>query len=528
MTTLPTWNRVPLKDIPDFDSCEAYLAHYASVMPGGEACVDLGGERYTHAALYQRVQQLKHGLLAQGIQPGDRVATLSVPHSNAWISFLAAASTGAVWVGLNPRYTRDELGYVIEDAQPKIILAAPSIGDRSYLDDLKAIAPDQFGAQHIYLYGEAQEGFQSVATLHSDDKAEPQAFNTDAPCLLVYTSGTTGKPKGALLKQSGLLACSRVQAHHYGSQRGRALNPLPINHVGAVCDTGTTLLVSGSTQVFVDDFDPERINKAFGEEKITNWGGIPTMFQLQMSHPSFQDMDRSHVRRIMWSGAPMPIELAKKLAHFGLPMHNFYGMTETTGSICFTAPDAQIDELVNTVGRPEPSYDVRIADHVSEKECGIGEVGEIQVRGPGVFASYLNRPEATAKAFNDDGWLKTGDLASKDDAGCLRLSGRLKEMFKSGGYNVYPNEVEAALERLEGITTAVVVSVPDPLFHEVGHAFVQAEPGKTWSAQTFKSVLSSTLANYKIPKYFTLTDDFPMLPIGKVDRQLLKQQASGA
>lgn len=527
MNRLPTWNPTQRAAVPDFPRLIDYLDHFAQIDPDREAAADLGGARYSYASLAQRVHMLAAGLREAGVKPGDRVATLAPPHTDAWIAFLAAVKAGAVWVGLNPRYTMDELRYLVGHARPALILARGAIGDRDFLPELEQLQAEFPAPCGAYLLDGPRGSFPGHdVLLKSRARLSGPDPDPAEPCLLVYTSGTTGKPKGALLRQSGLIACSRVQAHHYGMDAGRSLNPLPINHVGSICDTATTILVQGGTQIFVDSFDPDRLLAAYESERITVWGGVPTMLQMLMAHPDFDPARFAHVRRILWSGAPMPRAVAEQLADFGLPMHNFYGMTETTGSICFTAPDADLDELVETVGHAEASYEVRIADPDHGTICGEGQIGEIQTRSPGVLHSYLDAPEATKAAFTDDGWFKTGDLALRDEQGRFHLHGRAKEMFKSGGYNVYPLEIEAALEAHSGVAVAVVVSRPDPMFHEVGHAFVVPVPGAVLTEAMLREHARRYLANYKLPKSYTLTDQLPILPVGKVDRAALRLRAA--
>ena len=221
----------------------------------------------------------------------------------------------------------------------------------------------------------------------------------------------------------------------------------------------------------------------------------------------------------------MPRTLADQLAALGVPFHNFYGMTETTGSITFTDPDASIDDCVKTIGKPDPHYEVRIADPQTGVECSEGEAGEIQVRSPGVLHSYLNDPDATQAAFTKDGFYKTGDLATCRADGSYALVGRLKEMFMSGGYNVYPREVEIVLESVPGVGMACVVPVPDPTFLEVGVAFiVPAEQGAV-TLEALTKAARERLANYKVPKRFEIIADPPFLPSGKLDKKVLTQRA---
>lgn len=516
--TLEVWNRLNLSEIPRLPRLNDYVRVFAGQSQSQLAAADRDGfglpvDRLTYRELQSRIEGVQELLIVHGVAAGDRVAVLSPPHSRAWVSFLATVRSGAVWLGLNPRYGATELEYILTDAAPKLILAWRGSA-QAQLDALKSSAPD---ATLLWLDDVPSAAHQTP----SKDFSEP-----DKPCLLVYTSGTTGDPKGALLRQSGLVECSRVQAHHYGQASGRVLNPLPMNHVGSICDTGTTTLVTGGAQVFMADFDPADYIAAIEEEGITSLGGVPTMLQFLMAQPQFSKADLSSVARILWSGSPMPRPAGQALAALGLPMHNFYGMTETTGSLTFTDPDAGLDELLETVGRPHADYDVRIADAATDLPLEPGEVGEIQARSPGVLHSYLGRPEATKAAITKDGFYKTGDLGQFDANGRLCLRGRAKEMFKSGGYNVYPAEIEAALEELDEVEEAVVAAKSDPIFFEVGHAFLRIAPNSKLDPKDIKDRLGGRLANYKIPKSFEVVEEFPILPIGKVDRQALRRRAN--
>jgi acyl-CoA synthetase (AMP-forming)/AMP-acid ligase II len=502
------WTRLPLDEIPNFPLLIDYVDHFARLRGDQEAAIDYGGRRWTHRSFAGLVHLIALDMLAQGIRPGARVAVLANPSVHAWASFIAASAIGAVWMGLNPRYTASELKRLIDDAGPELIYADTDLGGfdgNASLLSLENVA-------------------DRTETIMQAVQAARAHVDPAKPCLLVYTSGSTGQPKGALLRQDGIIACSRVQAHHYGMAGSRTLNPLPINHVGALCDTATTALVCGGMQVFMS-FDPAVILRVVGEEQIDLLGGVPTMFQLLVAEPSFGQTDFSSVKRLLWSGAPMPEPLLNILEQLGKPMHNFYGMTELSGSITFTDPYANPAEVAGTIGRPESSYPVRIADPASGQPCAVGTIGEIQTRSPGVFAGYHGQAQATADAFTEDGWFRTGDLAEELPDGNYVLRGRLREMFKSGGYNVYPREIETVIEAVPGVIAACVVPVPDPLFHEVGHAYVMLMPGMAVDEADFIAGLRKQLANYKVPKRVSFVAELPMLPVGKVDRRAVAAMA---
>jgi acyl-CoA synthetase (AMP-forming)/AMP-acid ligase II len=287
-----------------------------------------------------------------------------------------------------------------------------------------------------------------------------------------------------------------------------------------VGDITIDTLVPGGTIVFQDQFDPEAMLAAIEPERITFFGHVPTVLQLIVNHPRFDTVDWSSVELIIWEGAAAPAELIRRLADKCPNLANAYGMTETVGSVTFTFDATDVDVLANSIGWPVPEYGVRLVGE-ENRLVPPGETGEIQVKGDFVTLGYWNRPEATRDLFTSDGWLRTGDLAVLRPDGAYRLIGRLKEMFKSGGYNVYPREIELVLERHPDVAMAAVVGVPDPLYQEVGHAFVMVHPGRQPSPEDLEAHCRAELANYKVPKRFVVATELPMLPIGKIDKRKL-------
>jgi fatty-acyl-CoA synthase len=341
--------------------------------------------------------------------------------------------------------------------------------------------------------------------------------------MLVYTSGTTGRPKGAMLPHRGLVKCSEVQAKIWTADPLRILNNFPINHVGCVGDICCYVLVSGGTIVFMEQFEPAEIPGTIQRERITVYGQIPAMFSMTLEAADRRAGWRAgsvlkSVQIIIWSGAAASRELILKLREITPRMSSSYGLTESVGSVTYVRDTDDLEILADTIGWPHPAYEFRLASPEGEP-VPVGEPGEIQVRGDFIMLGYLNRPEATREAIDDEGWLHTGDLAVERPDGAIKLIGRLKEMFKSGGYNVYPREIEIALEAHPAVRLAAVISVPDPLYVEVGHAFVVAD-GVT--DDQLREHCRTRLANYKVPKRFTIAAELPLLPIGKVDKRALK------
>jgi len=251
---------------------------------------------------------------------------------------------------------------------------------------------------------------------------------------------------------------------------------------------------------------------------------ISAMLQRILAHARRVRFDTSSLQAVFFLGSPMPRDMIVELKTLGGEVITGWGLTEATASVTYTARGDDIDVLADTVGRSAPTFEIRIADPEG-RLVAAGDAGEVLVRGPCVMAGYFGRPEATAAAIDAEGWLHSGDLGRIDGDGRLRLVGRIKEMFKSGGYNVYPREVEAVLESHPAVALAVVVSVPDPLYHEAGHAFLIREPDRSLAEAEIGEYCRARLANYKVPKRFTVRDALPMLSVGKIDRVALRKEA---
>ncbi|MEO1240905.1 MAG: class I adenylate-forming enzyme family protein [Pseudomonadota bacterium] len=505
-------------DIPDFSYLLDYLDHYTEHTPDSDAAIDLGGRRLTYAMLRKEVDTVMRSLAMSDCHRGDRVAVLAGPSVDFWVAFLAIVSAGYVFVGLNPRYTNREISAAVKRADARLVLA-----DGQFTHATPSLSESGV-AVAIYSPGGLAQAITDVAAGRELRARDFPSNNPDEASLLVFTSGSTGEPKGAMLSETGLIQCSRVQAFHYCGFNERAFNCLPINHVGAICDIATTLLIMGGAQIFAP-FDPALLWANLKREKVTSIGGVPTMLQMMFMHEKMHPDELHHVRRILWSGAMLPRALGEQLSTFGLPMKSFYGMTETTGSVTFTPSDASLEDLLATIGVPDQRYHVRIADPATNRLRNQGAVGEVQVRSPGVMIGYLNDSAATSAAFSNDGWFKTGDLASERSDGALQLSGRLKEMFKSGGYNIYPREIELALETMSGVALASVVPVTDPMYSEVGFAFIVPDGSTPVDKKKVLDHLQTRLANFKRPKHVEILLDPPILANGKIDRHALEERA---
>lgn len=488
------------------------LAYWAHETPRADAVI-AAGQTLDYAALNAKSDALAGDLAARGVRRGDRICVLAAPSLGFAISLFAAFKVGAIWVGLNPKYKSAEVAHILNDCSPRLVLVHAATN----LTEAAAACAEFSGAPVIPL--------EEDAASTGDGGAPPDATLTASdPGVIVYTSGTTGAPKGAVISQGALRKTAIIQNRLLGLKQPRVLNNLPINHIGSLGDVTLAALAAGGAVIMQAKFNAEEGFKLLQRHRATLWGQIPTMFQLALDDPSADAAELSSLECILFSGAPASPGLIGRLRNICPKVVNAYGMTETVASVTW-ALDADDDTLAETVGFPVAPYPLRIASADGEA-LQDGEVGEIQVRGDFHFDRYWNNPDATAAAFTPDGWLKTGDLGRFREDGAVQLSGRLREMFKSGGYNVYPREVELAMSARPGVAECVVVPVPDALFFEVGHAFVMASQGHPLSEADLKSHAEARLANYKRPKRWTILQEYPQLPNGKIDRKALKARAA--
>lgn len=522
--------------IPRFERISDYVTHWAAEIPDAPA-FRFGSETQSYAELSASVDRWACAMLASGIAPGDRVAMLSTPRPEYFISFLAAASIGAVWLGLNPKYTETEIARTLSDATPTLVIALHSFEGVDLTETLvKAMHVAKVSPELTVFGGEASgfadlNIFLSVGESVAPEKLQQtrDAVGRDDAALIVYTSGSTGAPKGAMLAHRGLCHGYPVQSTHFGLFGASILCNLPINHIGCVGDLSCGPLVAGGTLVFMERFDPQAILDAIATRRIDCLLGVPTILQIISELPGFDKTDFSHMQLVCWGGAAIPANVLARYRAKGCPLGLTYGMSELPGSITMSAPGADDRELTQTVGRPVDPLDIRLVGDDGNL-CAVGEEGEVRLRHESVLLGYFNREDATREAFDAEGYFRTGDVGVMDPEGTIRLVGRKKEMFKSGGYNVYPREIEMVLESHPAIATAAVVAVPDVTWQEIGWAFVLA-PGctdPTALQRELTELCREQLANYKRPKRILVRAELPMLPIGKVDKVRLKREAGDA
>ena len=525
-----TINPAEFQDKRIFD----YLYLHAQKTPAQEA-VGIGESMQSYGDLRDSAEDCARALLALGIGKGDRVATLSPPHPDYFIILLATTMIGGIWLGLNPRYSRAELEHVIADAEPSIIFARTRIDNRQYHDELHYICERVRSVKRLIVlgsdlarppdcsYGDFLMNGNNVGAAELAN-AQNGVTSMDA-AFLVYTSGTTGKPKGVVLHHYGAIRHAHVQRSLRSKGAVRMINPYPINHIAGIIACSVHCLVSGGTGYYLEKFDPETVLRTIAEKRISVWGGVPVMLQKVLDHPDFPATDLSSIREISCSGGTASKPLLGRLVREICPaITTMYALTEAAGAATAVPSTDNIDLLAESVGKPLGDCEFRLVDEHG-RVVHKGEPGEILIRGPFIMKEYWRLPEATGQAIDGEGWLHTKDVAVERDDGNIVLVGRLSDMYKSGGYNVYPKEIEQALEAHPAVNLVCVVGAPDQVYGEVGYAFVTLAPEQSVDEQSLLDHCRQYLANYKIPKHVAIETSLPLLPNNKPDKRKLKETA---
>lgn len=489
-----------------------FLGH-AHISPDETALVqDAVCLSYRQAA--DQVDHCARGLIARGVTTGDRVAVFGYSSIETAVVFLATASIGAAYVGLSPKYRSPELRHILDDCEPALVFSLSSEDDHTRLQ--RSMTRTVPTVDFRSLLGSA--GSVAPSTLARIRESVDPA----SPAVILYTSGSTGSPKGAMISHRSLLAGVAI-LEQLVPDRPRCLTDYPINHISWVLETCLLTLSNGGTLYLRERFNPYETLRMIEAEGLTVWQGAPTMYHLCLQDESFSKRDLTSVETLLFFGGPLPVSVLRTLGKkTGARLATGWGMTETAGGCTLTEPDADLGTLATTVGRPDPRVELKIADERG-RQVAVGDAGEICVRGDVLFLGYMNRPEATTETFDADGFLCSGDIAVEQPDGNIRLVGRKKEMFKSGGYNVYPTEVEAVLGEHPGVALAGVLPIADALWGEVGVAFIAPRSSTAPTSDELESFCRERLANYKIPKRFLIRDDLPILPSGKVDKRSLKE-----
>lgn len=504
---------------------------------------------WTYSELQQRVDQLAAGLISLGIEPGDRVGIWG-PNSAEWVlTQLATAKIGAIMVCINPAYRLYELEYALNKVECKALITDEQFKTSDYLGMLNTLAPEleqsspgQLEAaklphlKHVIRMGSAKSpgmyNFDEICARASDHDLSALAalqskLKPDDAINIQFTSGTTGNPKGATLSHCNIL--------NNGYLTGEAMRltpddklciPVPLYHCFGMVLAVLACVSHGSTMVFPGEaFDPEQTLQTVQDEQCTALHGVPTMFITELDHPNFGHFDLSSLRTGIMAGAPCPVEVMKRVIS-QMHMQDIliaYGQTELSPINNMTLPDDSLERRTETVGRAMPWVEIKIVDEAGHV-VPVGQKGEICTRGYSVMQGYWNDPEKTAETIDDSGWLHSGDIATMDASGYVRIVGRIKDMIIRGGENIYPREVEEFLYQHPAISEVQVFGIPDEKMGEEVCAWIQLNEGADLTADDVKAYCKDQITHFKVPRHIRFVSEYPMTVTGKIQKFVMRDE----
>lgn len=496
----------------------SWPARRARMEPDATALVQ-GTRCLTYRQLERRSAAFAAALSGAGVSAGDRVAYLGPNDVATFLTLFAAARLGAIFAPLNTRLAPPEIAYMLDDCTPRALVVAPELATVA----AKAQSHSNAVPTVLHLGREHGPGFESAIAAHDGAAPPPVPVELDDPALLLYTSGTTGRPKGAVLTHGNLTWNTLNQfAHFHLSHTDVALCAAPLFHVLGLGQITLPALFAGGTVVVIPKFDPGTFLATISAEQATTFPLAPTMMQMLCEHPDWERTDLASVRCVVYGGSSIIERVATQWLSRDIEVLQGYGMTEASPGVFMALSYASRDRPVSA-GVPHFFTDTALLTPDGDVIGGPGQ-GELLVRGPNVFSHYWNRPAETANSFID-GWFRTGDIVRVDRDGWAYIVDRVKDIIISGGENVYPAEVEAAICELGEVADAAVVAVPDDRWGEAGLAFIQPRDGAGISETDIRGHLEGRLARYKIPRRICFVDSLPRNASGKLLRLHLRDQA---
>ncbi len=503
------------------------LSKRAELTPERIAIVEMEtGKRFTYAELNERANRLANFMRDElGVRPGDRVSILA-KNSIVYIDlFYGLPKIGAIFAPFNWRLTARELAYMVNDLEPKVLIVEPEFVP--VVDEMRADIQVEY---FVGLRGAEMDGAKSYELgLEQAQIHEPirPSLDLESPYCILYTSGTTGNPKGAILPHRQILFNAINSVVSWGLTE-KDISPVytPLFHAGGLFAFLTPILYIGGRIILARDFDPADSMRWIMEERCTVILGVPTLFQMWMDLDYFKEADFSHVHFFISGGAPCPPPLMNEWREKkGIIFRQGYGLTEV-GANCFSMTDEDSVPKTGSVGKPIFHSKMRVANPETGVDVEVGEAGELLIAGPHVCSGYWRNPEATAKAIVD-GWFHTGDMAHMDEDGFFYIDGRYKDMIKSGGENIYAAEVEAVVRDHPAVQDAALIGKPDTKWGEVGLMITLVEDNEQVSEDELKEFCRNKIAKFKIPKEFVFTDELPYSAYGKVEKIKLKEKYLG-
>jgi malonyl-CoA/methylmalonyl-CoA synthetase len=477
------------------------------------------GRRYSYSDMLDVSARFANALVALGVKPGDRVAVQVEKSIEALMLYLGTIRAGAIFLPLNTAYTPVEIEYFLGDAEPAVFVCDPA--------KAQALRPyaDKAGAK-LETLGVWRSPDVSAGTLSDRALAASAQFATvprgpDDLAAILYTSGTTGRSKGAMLSHDNLAsnALALVDYWRFGKD-DVLLHALPIFHTHGLFVATNTILFAGASMILLPKFDPDQVMKHLPQ--ATSMMGVPTFYVRLLQDARLSKEATKHMRLFVSGSAPLLAETHREWRErTGHAILERYGMTETNMN---TSNPYDGERVAGTVGFPLPGVAARVVDPESGRTLGADEIGMIEVKGPNVFKGYWRNPEKTKAEFREDGFFITGDLGKIDPAGYVHIVGRGKDLIITGGYNVYPKEVEVEIDEMPGVVESAVIGCPHPDFGEGVTAVVVVKPGAEITASVISKALDQRLAKFKLPKQVFIVSDLPRNTMGKVQKNLLRDQ----
>jgi fatty-acyl-CoA synthase len=477
------------------------------------------GDEITYENLASRINSIAHGLRRMGISSGDRVGYLGENHPSFLEMMFATNQLGAIFVPINTRLAGPEIEFIVSDCEMKILVTSLELEElgKSATEGLATkvpifvVSPKDLAPENSYL----QLSKSGESTFIDVD------VDQDQTALILYTSGTTGRPKGAMLSHKNLMwNAFNVLVDYDVASDERALLISPMFHAAALGMGVMPILLKGATLVLESNFDPEKVLRLIPELGITFMSGVPTTYKMLYEHENWETTDLSSIRTLTCGGSPASLKVIEAYEKRGLAFTAGYGLTEASPGVS-SLQSAHSKSKIGSAGLPHFFVDFRLR-HTDELETLDKETGEIEIRGNNVTSGYWNRPETNSELFTEDGWFKTGDIAQRDEEGFIFITDRIKDLIISGGENIYPAEVESLILEIEGVSDVAVVGVPDPKWGEVPWASVIVRAGYNIDLALIQSHLNGKLAKYKIPKRVVVVETLPRTASGKVKKNIVR------